>query len=100
MWNNHVVRPSKNVRVPSGRPIIMHSVPSLWGATDQLCGVNDGDVAACRSEAAFRSTTPCDADVYTLCMNIMRTENIDVADDETSAIDLFQYLRQKFRQLL
>ena len=75
VWGNHCIRPSRD-NVASGHPRQMYSAPALWDAEDQLCAVSDNDVSACLEEAVLRSTVPCAEDVYEICTNIMRRDNL------------------------
>ena len=74
MWNWHRIRSSQNTTAPTGRPMVMYTSPVLWGGVDQLCGVSDTDITVCCSEAVFRSSMPCDPDVYEACLHIMHRD--------------------------
>jgi hypothetical protein len=101
MWNAHVIRPSRNSVVPSGRPNLMFTAAALWGATDKLCPVSEEDIEVCTTEAVFRSTIPCDADVYRLCISILRRDGLHPsALDNTGLRYLFLYLKREINALL
>jgi len=97
MWNSHVIRPSRNAQVPSGRPSVMYYVPALWGTSDQLCSVSDDEVEVCRTEAEFRSMIPCDSDVYDMCIDIISRNNLELPIDTASGLDMFRYLSCEIR---
>ena len=100
MWNSHRIRPSKNDQIPSGRPIVMYYAPHLWGSTDQLHLVTTRDIDFCSSLAQFRSTTPCDKDVYDISMDIIIRDNLQLPTDSYSAVGLYVYLRREILMLL
>lgn len=96
IWNTHTIRRSKNEHVPCGRPDLMYFVPIIWGSDNHLCSIPDEEIDVCSNEAEFRSTIPCDADVYNLCINIMKRQNFDPPNDTKSALDMYQYIRNEF----
>eukprot|EP00057_Strongylocentrotus_purpuratus_P004857 XP_003729637.2 PREDICTED: uncharacterized protein LOC100891753 [Strongylocentrotus purpuratus] len=100
MWNSHIIRPSNNHRVPSGRPMMMYYTPELWGTEDKICGVDDAYASVCRGEAAFRSTRPCDKDVYDMCMTIVNRDHLPIATDAHQAVDVYLHLRREIGMLL
>ncbi|XP_063955289.1 uncharacterized protein LOC135154065 [Lytechinus pictus] len=101
IWNNHRIRPSVNLHVPSGHPMMMYHTPQIWGTEDQLCtNVDDDDLAACISDAVFRSTIPCDKDVYDLCVYIMKRDNLDQPMEVQDALELYIHLKQEITVLL
>ncbi|XP_051931236.1 uncharacterized protein LOC127607148 [Hippocampus zosterae] len=67
VWNSHLIRPSKNMNVPSGRPNVMYMLPELYGTRDFLSPVDNEQVQLCKSQCVFRLTMPCDPDVFGLC---------------------------------
>ena len=100
MWNTHRIRPSRNVRVPSGRPMLMYYTPQIWGTEDKLCTtVDDDEMTVCNSEAEFRSTIPCDPDVYELCVDIMRRDNLTQPLDVYHAVNLYLHLQREIMVL-
>ncbi|KAJ8048760.1 hypothetical protein HOLleu_01206 [Holothuria leucospilota] len=100
MWNTHKIRPSRNAHVPSGRPVVMYYAPHLWGFTDKLHILDPNNVDACANQAEFRSTIPCDKDVYDLCMDIIIRDNINLPKDGYNAVDLFLHLKHEILTLL
>ncbi|KAF5887205.1 uncharacterized protein DAT39_022327 [Clarias magur] len=38
-WNSHLIRPSRNQRVPHGRPEVMYFLPELYNTQDYLCQI-------------------------------------------------------------
>ncbi|KAI4800026.1 hypothetical protein KUCAC02_016563 [Chaenocephalus aceratus] len=43
VWDSHVIRPSKNDRVPSGRPKVMYMFPELYTTEDCISPVEGAD---------------------------------------------------------
>ena len=78
----------------------MYHASSLYGCTDYLCPVQNGDVDQCCDQAEFRSVKPCDEDVYDVCMHAMKTEGFILPANHTDAIGLFTQLKRKLTELL
>lgn len=74
VWDSHVIRPSKNDRVPSGRPRIMYMFPELYTTDDCISPVEGADALLWQSNCTFRPTAPCDGDIYNIC-NILMVES-------------------------
>lgn len=94
VWNNHLIRPSKNPNVPSGRPSVMFMVPSLYRTQDFKKTVDEGDIPTCRQECRPRTSYPCERDVYDFCLLIMREQQIDYPSSPQEGIHLFLQLRE------
>ena len=99
-WNRHLIRPSRNARVPSGRPNILYFMPELYDATDFLCDVPHVQIEACKDECRFREPIPCDEDVHELCCAIMVENGHEFPSGPQSAVDLYKELRQSITALL
>ncbi|KAK7912569.1 hypothetical protein WMY93_012780 [Mugilogobius chulae] len=44
VWDSHIIRPSRNERVPSGRPRVMYTIPEFYATQDCLSPVDRADV--------------------------------------------------------
>ncbi|XP_013378745.2 uncharacterized protein LOC106150459 [Lingula anatina] len=73
VWNCHRIRRTKNQNVPNGRPIVLFSMPELYGRRDYLRPVNQGHIEACFTECSFRDGLPCDEELFEL-FNIYMAE--------------------------
>ncbi len=93
MWDNHTIRPSSNSNSPSGQPRQMFNHPSLWNSRDYLCPVSRVDIDACRAEVEPRSLICCDDNVYDMCINIMRGNNLVPPFNADEAVILYRRLR-------
>ena len=73
VWDQHLIRPSKNERVPHGRPNIMYNLPELYGSTECRLTVSSGDLDAQEqyTYCTFRKCIPCDRDMFELSHEIM-----------------------------
>ncbi|TKS73807.1 Mitochondrial inner membrane protease subunit 2 [Collichthys lucidus] len=71
VWDSHVIRPSKNDRVPSGQPRIMYMFPELYTSDYHIFPVDRADVQLCQSNCTFRPAVPCDTDIYNICNILM-----------------------------
>lgn len=77
----------------------MYYTPMLWRAEDQLCNVSSDDLNACCEEAEFRSTIPCDEDVYAVCVDIIRRDHAELPKNFSEAIDLYLHLKREILML-
>lgn len=78
----------------------MYYTPSLWNAEDNLCNVSVADFNACCEEALFRSSIPCDEDVYQMCVSIMSGDQSEPPNNFSEAVELYNHLRQEILQML
>lgn len=101
MWNTHTIRPSRqDINAPSGRPELMYNAPHLWGVDDKIHLVSQQDIDVCSNQAEFRTSIPCDEDVYDVCMDIIIRDNLNVPTDAYNAVDLYIHLRREIVLLL
>lgn len=94
VWNAHIIRPSKNINVPSGRPNVMYALPELYRTRDFLSSVEDEHVQLCKDECIFRLAIPCDQDVYNLCNIFMVESHLTLPNDPYQAVNLYMHLRE------
>ena len=99
-WNNHVIRPSRNPNVPSGRPNIMYEVPRIYLTYDYKQNVDVNELNACQNECLSRSTFPCDEDVYNVCIFLMQDRSLNMPTNPYNGVDLFMHLRDSVKELL
>ena len=100
VWNQHLIRPSPNVRVPSGRPNVMFNFPALYGTDDYAEPVAQPVIDACRDECIFRSSVPCDVDIYDISCSIMAQEHIDIPVCADTARETYLHLRDMINAML
>ena len=100
MWNTHLIRPSKNINVPSGRPSVMYTFPELYGTRDFLKPIEDASLEICKSQCVFRRAIPCDSDLYELCCIFMAELHLTVPTDPFEAVNLYMQLREAIRAAL
>lgn len=99
-WNQHLIRPSTNARVPFGRPNIMYFMPELYDATDNLHQVTKDRIAVCKQECRFSKAIPCDTDIYELCCILMEENGQEFPQTPDAAVDLYLALRELVAELL
>nr|XP_054761103.1 uncharacterized protein LOC129267417 [Lytechinus pictus] len=99
VWDRHLIRPSRNIQAPSGRPNIMFNLPSLYTTRDYLHGVSQERMQACKEECVFRKTIPCDEDIFELCC-IMNEVGYEYPRDRHGARLLYVALRREITHLL
>ncbi|XP_063971427.1 uncharacterized protein LOC135158071 [Lytechinus pictus] len=100
VWDRHLIRPSRNVQAPSGRPNIMFNLPSLYTTRDYLHGVSQERMQACKEECVFRKTIPCDEDIFELCCIVMNEVGYEYPRDRHGARLLYVALRHEITHLL
>ncbi|XP_062865268.1 uncharacterized protein LOC134327123 [Trichomycterus rosablanca] len=100
VWNSHVIRPSKNDNVPSGRPNVMYLMPELYSTENCLSPADEADLQLCKSACTFRSTVPCDPDVYELCNITIAESQMAFPNDSIQALDLYIHLRNEIKASL
>ncbi|XP_063076248.1 uncharacterized protein LOC134466278 isoform X1 [Engraulis encrasicolus] len=93
LWNTHVVRKSRNAVAPSGRPILMYTLPHLFGGQDYLKQVPQEAVEACKEECQQRGPCPCDETVFDMCCLIMAENFLHSPTTADEAIELYLFLR-------
>ncbi|KAK3098328.1 hypothetical protein FSP39_018474 [Pinctada imbricata] len=99
-WDNHRIRCSRNQVVPSGRPTVLFNFPVLWNKTDKICTVSRERFILCKEEAEFRSTIPCDPDVYQACVHVMQSSNLRPAKNAEEGVTLYLCLRRHILTIL
>ena len=99
-WNHHLIRPSHNSRMPSGRPNVMYRLPALYGSRDYLCEVLPEEVEMCKLQCLFRELVPCDRDVYDMCNILMRENGHEFPKDPDSSVELYLELRRQINNLI
>ena len=99
VWDSHIIRPSKNEKVPHGRPNVMYCVPELYGSEDLLCAVTEEDMDEYKQSCTFRSSVACDEDVFELCIILMKEHNMKPPKDAYQALDLYLNLRMLLSNL-
>ncbi|KAK1172320.1 hypothetical protein AOXY_G4861 [Acipenser oxyrinchus oxyrinchus] len=100
VWDSHVIRPSKNDKVPSGRPSVMYLLPELYRTYDYMSPIESVELQVCRSECTFRLPVPCDPDVYDMCNIVMAESHLDLPNEPYQALDLYIRLRNEINASL
>ncbi|KAL3865542.1 hypothetical protein ACJMK2_042918 [Sinanodonta woodiana] len=100
VWDSHVIRPSKNLMVPSGIPNVMFSVPELYDSENYMCLIDEEEFQLCQTNALYRDGMASDEDVYNLCIYIMAEQSLHMAKDAYEALDLYLELRQHINDIL
>ncbi|KAL3831998.1 hypothetical protein ACJMK2_005664 [Sinanodonta woodiana] len=98
VWNMHLIRPTRNCVMPSGRPTVMYQTPTLYGTQNYQSFVPMEDIDTCRAECLFRETYPCDKEIFDLCAFIMEEERLAFPTDPYEGLDLYLFLRNNIRQ--
>lgn len=96
-WNSHRIRPTRNQRVPSGRPFVLYSLPHLQNTYDYLQPVDADVLDVFSDECNTFSTLVCDEDVFQLCQMYMAENSWTPPIDHVAATDLYIKLRDAIR---
>ncbi|XP_038147935.1 uncharacterized protein LOC119787932 [Cyprinodon tularosa] len=93
LWNTHTIRHSRNAVAPSGRPILMYTIPHLFHGREHLVEVSREAVESCKQECRQRGPYPCDQTVFSLCCLIMSENFLLSPTTADEAIELYIFLR-------
>ncbi|KAK1175702.1 hypothetical protein AOXY_G391 [Acipenser oxyrinchus oxyrinchus] len=77
IWNTHRIRAQRNTTAPQGRPLMMYTVPHLYGAEDHQCPCSMENIANCEEECRTRRNYSCDKTVFELCCLLMDEHRLD-----------------------
>ncbi|KAE8284603.1 hypothetical protein D5F01_LYC17938 [Larimichthys crocea] len=94
VWDSHVIRPSKNDRVPNGQPRIMYMLSELYTSDDHISPVERADVQLCQSNCTLRPAVPCDTDIYNICNILMVESQLHLPADAYQALDLYLHFEE------
>jgi len=92
VWDSHTIRPTRNRRVPGGRPVVMYSVPEIYGTRDYRVNVQSDEIAACKSECVYAASV-CDPLVEEICIVLMNEHDWSLPVDYIEAVTLYHNLR-------
>lgn len=92
-WNTHQIRPRPAHGTRGGRPVLMFSMPQLYGGEDKLQPVLEEEIVVCKEECTPKGQYPCDETVFELCTLLMDENDWDVPLDAYAAAELYSLLR-------
>jgi len=72
----------------------MFAAPELHNCSDYLCDVSAVDMNCCDAECLFRSSKPCDPDIFDWCCLVMSAGGIRPPENATEAVSLYKKLRE------
>lgn len=94
MWNTHTLSSSSNILREGNRPLMMYTLPELYGYENQLCPVDSYEVLLCEEETTPKPEHPCDETVKELCYDIMEEAGDAMPEDADCARELYLSLRE------
>ncbi|XP_077862696.1 uncharacterized protein LOC144344733 [Saccoglossus kowalevskii] len=100
IWNSHRIRSSRNQTAPSGRPLMMYSVPELYETSHQIRDVDVEEICVCEGECTPKSEYPCDETIFELSCIIMEENGWFKPSDPFAAAQLYTSLRGAFNAVL
>lgn len=98
LWNTHIIRSSRNAVAPGGRPLLMYTLPHLFGGENYLQEVSEQAVTACKDECLQRGPYPCEETVFELCCLIMTDNFLYPPTSADEAIELYLFLRASIQR--
>lgn len=94
VWNTHRIRATAGSRGPAGRPIMLFTIPEVYGAAECCCIIDENDLDACIDECHFvDSELPCSEEIFNLAKLYMEENNWIDGHDAYSAANLYVQLR-------
>ncbi|MGH0118844.1 UNVERIFIED_CONTAM: hypothetical protein FKN15_056231 [Acipenser sinensis] len=100
IWNTHPIRAQRNRTTPHGRPLIMYTLPHLYGVADHFCPSSRDEILNCKEECLTRRNYPCDKTVFELCSLLMVERGLDPPGDIDQATHLYRTLKEEIWNLL
>ena len=79
---------------PSGRPLILYSLPELHGTHSYLCPVSKEEMDVYSKDCTFRKSIQCDEDVFEMCSIFVAENNFAFPSTADKAVVLYMELRQ------
>ena len=75
--------------------MVMYTIPTLYGAEEYLQAVEPDAVDVCEEECTFAEGSPCDRDIFELCLIYLEEQGIQEPGDAYEAVDTYVYLRDR-----
>ena len=100
VWNSHKLQTQRNQTGPTGRPMIMYTMPQMYNTRNYEQQVDADDLGHCRDRCTFRRSTTCDQAVYTLCEFLIADYVIELPVNAEEGCELYLFLRKEVRELL
>ena len=95
VWNAHRIRTTKNANLVGGKPLLLYSIPHMYGADDYLTEISLAQIQACKQECLQRGTLPCHKSVFGACCHLMAVNGWESKEDGDQATQLYLSLRQE-----
>jgi len=92
-WNTHRIRANRSEHHVAGRPLLMYTMPQMFGGRDFLQPVDRVDVDACRQYCTARGEYPCDQDVFNISCIMMAENGWNIPTNTAEAATLYTSLR-------
>lgn len=92
-WNSHKLTVKAGQGVTGGRPILMYTLPQMYGGEDHLKTIDMEELALCKEECSPKSQYPCDETLFELCCLLMQENGWNAPTDAFSAAELYTSLR-------
>ncbi|XP_029977959.1 uncharacterized protein LOC115410444 [Sphaeramia orbicularis] len=94
-WNSHRIRMRPGYGMFGGRPVLMYTVPQLYGGEDKLQPVIPEETMICKEECTPKGQYPCDETVFELCTLLMEEHGWDAPVNAPTTAELYLRLRSE-----
>lgn len=98
-WNVHRIRATKNQNAPNGKPLLMYTMPQLFGGIDHLCLVDSDKLRVIEETCNIRGQK-CDETILGLCNLLLNECGIQKSHLLDDLVQLYIFLRTKIRNML
>ena len=78
----------------------MYNIPELYGTQSYLRHVSQNDIQVQERFCTYRTSVPCDQDLYDLCCMAMIDHNLMYPKSTEEALEIYYALRFEIRNLL
>ena len=91
------MRANKKMNLPGGRPLLLYSLPELYGMEDQIVEVNMDEVYECKVECTYKGHYPCDCDIFEVSCILMDENGWQTPKNGYEAAQLYINLRNQLQ---
>lgn len=99
-WNSHTISTKAGHGAIGGRPILMYTLPQIYGREDKVKTIDMEELLLCKEECTPKGKYPCDETVFELCCLLMEENGWDAPLDAFLAAELYTKLRSEILSLL
>lgn len=98
-WQIHKIRPAKNQNSPNGKPVLMYTMPEMFGGSDYICSINVQKLAVA-DDICTGHASKCDETIMELCDALLADYGINKPKSVEDLCVLYVFLRNKIHDML